>query len=85
MEVKPTDEIKTISLAAEFGVSEENCITQFDKEKNILSITFNKNMIEVPQVVSAIMNKTDVKDIKIQETELAEIVKSIYSNGVEEG
>jgi len=35
----------------------------------------------VPQILSAVMELTEVTDIKLQETELAEIVKEIYNHG----
>ena len=38
--------------------------------------------MQVPQILSAVMELTEVTDIKLQETELAEIVKEIYSHGV---
>ena len=39
-------------------------------------------MLQIPQILSAVMEMSEVSDIQIQETELAEIVKEIYSHGV---
>ena len=41
-------------------------------------ISFDKNDLQVSDVISAAMAATEVKDIKIQETELSDIVKEIY-------
>ena len=37
--------------------------------------------MQVPQILSVVMEETEVTDIKLQETELAEIVKEIYNHG----
>ena len=41
-------------------------------------MVFDKHKVQVPQILSRIMEVTEVKDVQIQETELAEIVKAIY-------
>lgn len=82
MEVKRSQELMNLKLAEEFGVSEEDCQMEFDSVKNIVSVLFDKHKIQVPQVIHAIMEVTEVQDIQIQETELAEIVKGIYHNGL---
>ncbi len=51
-------------------------------ENSTLSVTFDKHKLQVPQLLSAVMAVAEVKDIQIQETELAEIVKEIYNHGV---
>lgn len=45
-------------------------------------VTFDKHRLQVPQILSAVMAAVEVKDVQIQETELAEIVKEIYNHGV---
>ena len=55
---------------------------ELDKTNNVLSIIFDKSMLQIPQILSAVMEMSEVSDIQIQETELAEIVKEIYSHGV---
>lgn len=82
MEVRRKESLKDFNLAEKLGVLEEECRTGFDEEKKILSVTFDKHKIQVPQVMNAVMEVTDVKDIQIQETELAEIVKEIYNHGI---
>lgn len=52
-----------------------------DTEKKIYTVTFDKHKLQSPQILSAVMEVTEVTDIKLQETELAEIVKEIYNHG----
>lgn len=82
MEVKKPEKLKKLNLSEKLGVSIEECSTEFDKENNILSVTFDKHKLQVPQVMNAVMELTEVQDIQIQETELAEIVKEIYNHGL---
>lgn len=82
MEIKQSEKIKKLSLTKILGVEKEECAVEFDKEKNILCVTFDKHKIQVPQVLTAVMDAVEVKDVQIQETELAEIVKEIYNHGV---
>ncbi len=64
------------------GSDNESFITEFNEEKKLFTITFDKHKLQAPQILSAVMAVTEVTDIKLQETELAEIVKEIYNNGV---
>lgn len=81
MEIRQQKQIENFSLAERLGVSETDCRMEFDTEKNILSVTFDKHKVQVPQIVNAVMEQAEVTDIQIQETELAEIVKEIYHHG----
>ena len=85
MEVKQPQKLKELDLAQSLGVDENDYQTEFDVEKNSFSVTFDKHKIQVPQVLNAVMEVTEVQDIQIQETELAEIVKDIYRNTVSAG
>lgn len=82
MEVKNIGAIKTANLSQLLGVSENAFETEFDEEKKSFTITFDKHKLQAPQILSTVMNITEVTDIKLQETELAEIVKEIYNHGV---
>lgn len=84
MEVKKPEKLQNLNLAKRLGVSDKECEVDFDKENNVLSLTFDKHKLLVPQVMNAVMEITQVKDIQIQETELAEIVKAIYHHGLVE-
>lgn len=83
MEVKKQEKLKGLNLAEKLGASQEECFMEFDEENKILSVTFDKHKLQVPQVMNAVMEVTEVKDIQIQETELAEIVKEIYNHGID--
>ena len=54
-----------------------NFITDFDTENSTFTISFDKRKIHVPQILAAVMEVSEVTDIKLQETELAEIVKQV--------
>lgn len=78
MEVRSVEKLQNINLAQEFGVTPQQCRVELDRENNICQVVFDKHKVQVPQILSRMMEVTEVKDVKIQETELAEIVKAIY-------
>lgn len=78
MEVKSLEKLQNIDLAQEFQVAPEQCRVEFERENNTCHVVFDKHQITVPQILSRIMEVTEVKDVQLQETELAEIVKAIY-------
>ena len=80
MEVKHPKALESYELYKVLGVKPEECCTDMDFQKNIFSISFDKHKIQIPQILSEVMKVTEVSDIQIQETELAEIVKDIYNN-----
>lgn len=84
MEVKHTEAVRTLHLADILGVVDSECVQELDEEKKTLTVTFDKHKVQVPQLMNAVMEVSEVKDIQIQETELAEIVKEIYNHGVSE-
>lgn len=84
MEIRQPHKIKELCLAESLGVSDAECITEYDKENNALCVTFDKHKIQVPQILSAVMDVMEIKDVQIQETELAQIVKEIYNHGTVE-
>lgn len=86
MEIRQPERVKELHLAESFGVGQEDCTVAYEKENSSLGVTFDKHKIQVTQVLSAVMDVMEVKDVQIQETELAQIVKEIYNHGiVEEG
>lgn len=80
MEVRQPDTLKDFALAKLLGVENSACNVDLDVQKKLLSVTFDKHRIQVPQVLTAVVKYTEVQDIQIQETELAEIVKDIYNS-----
>lgn len=84
MEIRQPEKAKALHLSEMLGVSGDDCHTEFDAESSSFVVTFDKHKIQVPQILSAVMEVTEVKDVQIQETELAEIVKEIYNHGIME-
>ena len=74
--------MKKTKLSELLHISENDFQMELDKNNNVLSIIFDKSMLQIPQILSAVMEMSEVSDIQIQETELAEIVKEIYNHGV---
>ena len=80
MELRQVKEAEKINWTEKLGTTEDKYQVTTDEEKNQLTITFEKNEIQISDIIAAIMEVTEVKDIQIQETELAEIVKEIYNH-----
>lgn len=72
-------------LWASLGVSPEDCVSTYDAQRKSLEVRFDKSKLHAPQVLSAVMQETDVSDVQIIETELAQIVKQIYTHGLGDG
>ena len=97
MEVKNVEAVQKLNLAETLGlqidatnitgeVVENAAYTaDLDADKKIYTVTFDKHKLQAPQILSAVMEVTEVTDIKLQETELAEIVKEIYNHGTNGG
>lgn len=54
-------------------------------EKNGISVSFSKREHNVADVITGVIMHVAVKDIHIKETELEDIVKKIYQDGLENG
>ena len=63
-----------------FSLDDVDLTTNLDQKT--VHFTFNKNKINVSELISHIMTLTEIKDIKIEETEISQIVKEIYKNGL---
>lgn len=81
MEVRNLEAVKNFHPEILLGVEKEAFAEEFDEEKKTYTVTFDKHRLQTPQVLAAVMEVTEVTDIKLQETELAEIVKAIYHHG----
>lgn len=53
---------------------------EFAEQGKGVRVNFSKNDITVAEVIAKVMGIAEVKDIQIKETELTDIVKSIYQN-----
>lgn len=82
MEIKKPEILKEFDISKTLGVSADDCRWTLDCENRTYSVSFDKHKIQIPQIMNAVMDKTEVKDIQVQETELAEIVKEIYKEGI---
>ena len=67
------------------GVSAEDCVSTYDAQRKTLEVRFDKNKLNAPQILAAVMKETDVSDVQIIESDLTEIVKKIYTHGLGEG
>lgn len=97
LEVKNVEAVQKLNLAETLGIQidatnitgevVENAAytADLDADKKIYTVTFDKHKLQAPQILSAVMEVTEVTDIKLQETELAEIVKEIYNHGTNGG
>lgn len=83
MEVSDMKLCKKTDWAAVMNKKEDEIKVSFDDEQGIVSFSFDKELVHISEVISAAMSVTEVKDVEIKETELAEIVKEIYEHGLE--
>ena len=85
MEIRNAAEASKLNLAEKLGVGENDCVTHYDSERKALEISFDKRTLSAPDILRSVMEVTDVTDVQVRETELAEIVKQIYTHGLGEG
>ena len=78
MEVKQPEILKNMQLAESFGMDVQDCRMELHMEEGSCTVIFDKHKLQVPQIVAAVMAVTEITDMQIQETELADIVKAIY-------
>lgn len=67
------------------GVLPEDCVSTYDAPRKTLEVRFDKSKLHAPRILAAVMKETDVGDVQIIETDLAQIVKQIYTHGLGEG
>lgn len=84
MEVQDPAGAGQIPLDEYLSVSKEDYEIQVDMESSTVTVSFDKNHLQVSDVIEQMMKHTQVRDIKLYETELAEIVKMIYKQSVQE-
>lgn len=81
MEVKDAAAAEKLPWKTDFaGAAEADFSTAV--EANTLTIRFNKKVTPVAEVIGFVLPRTEVLDIKIQETPIEEIVKEIYAGRV---
>lgn len=83
MEVKDRKKVEALDFARILNVkADEEIFSGWAEDGSTITITFDKNKVQVSDVIAQVMQVTQVKDISIQETQLADIVKEIYNHGV---
>lgn len=83
LEVADAAGAEGLPLHEYLGVKPDSYELWADAENSTVTVSFDKNRLQVSEVIGQMMRHTQVKDIKILETELAEIVKAIYCGGQE--
>ena len=87
MEVRKPELLRELQLFQKISemngvqIAKNDYDSVLDVESKTYTVSFDKHKMQVPQILSAVMELTEVTDIKLQETELAEIVKEIYNHG----
>lgn len=81
MEIREPEKIGQLQIAEMLKVDSGECEVSYEPSNSTLSVTFDKHKIQVPQLLTAVMSVTEINDVQIEETELAQIVKEIYSHG----
>jgi ABC-2 type transport system ATP-binding protein len=82
LEVKNIKELESTRFNEVFQVTNDAYTVTLDDKTSTMTVSFDKNHMSVSDVIEKVMKLTEVKDIKIYETELADIVKNIYNNGI---
>lgn len=80
VEVPDPVQTENMPLDEYLSVSKEDYEIWADTENSTVTVSFDKNKVQVSEVIGQMMQHTQVKDVKIYETELAEIVKAIYQH-----
>lgn len=81
------DDLSVISkgdYAKKFGMDKDSLMIEKDVTDSSVSFTFEKDKLGISDIVTYTMEKTEVKDMNIRETELSEIVKEIYNHEIME-
>lgn len=80
IDLKDVSAAGAVNYQSVFGLQEQDL--KVEREASTLKFTFNKNKLGISDIISKVMESTTVRDIRIQETEIGEIVKEIYRHGV---
>lgn len=67
-----------IELEGKVPDLEDLPVEKYTIDKNILSISFNKQKVEAATVIKHIINKCSIKNVKITEPNLEDTIKNIY-------
>ncbi|MFA9377919.1 MAG: ATP-binding cassette domain-containing protein [Lachnotalea sp.] len=80
LEVEEINQLRELNLNEIFSLNEEDL--SMGIQENTVAISFEKNKISVSKLAGYVMSISNVKDMRIKETDVTTIVKQIYMNGV---
>lgn len=80
MEIRNAAEISELRLAEKLNVNDSDCVSHYDRARKTLEISFDKRTLGAPEILRAVMEVAEVTDVQVHETDLAEIVKQIYTH-----
>lgn len=80
IDVKEMAAVEQINYNDAFHLSESDLSVK--KESSSITFDFDRNLLNISHIISKVMENTAVRDIKIQDTQITEIVKEIYKNGI---
>ena len=82
LELRDPGAAESLDLPAKFpGLDVEE---EWDPGQGKLTVYFDRHTVQTGQILRHVMDRTEVTDMEIRETDLADIVKDIYSHGVRE-
>ena len=85
MEIRDAAKASKVDIKAALGADGADCVSRYDSEQRVLEVSFDKRKLSAPQILAAVMEAAEVTDVQVKETELAEIVKQIYTHGFANG
>ena len=80
VDVMDIQALENIDFHDAFNLSGEQLAVA--KEQSSISFDFDKNVLNISHIISKVMEGTAVRDIKIQDTQITDIVKEIYKHGM---
>lgn len=80
MDLKDVNVVKELDFNKEFNLSSDDCNYSIDGKT--VTYVINKEMVNVSVLISKVIAAAEVQDIRIKETDISEIVKQIYIDGI---
>lgn len=80
VDVNDIQALEGIDFQDAFHLSGEQLVV--GKDQSSITFDFDKNALNISHIISKVMESTAVRDIKIQDTQITEIVKEIYRHGM---
>ncbi|WP_455716744.1 ABC transporter ATP-binding protein [Anaerosporobacter sp.] len=80
LDVKDIQVLEEVNYYDAFHVGEEQLV--IGKDQSSITFNFDRDVLNISHIISKVMESTAVRDIKIQDTQITEIVKEIYKHGI---